>query len=171
LYSKKFLIQHTKNQIRKPEKHPGSITILKLFDADPGCKKFLIRHTKNQIRKPEKHPGSITILKLFDADPGCKKFLIRHTKNQIRCGSRILIRGSMPLTNGSVDPDPGSGSSYFRHRPSRCQQKRIQSGQWIGIRIRNPDPEPGSVSVLVSSLNLWIRIRKKLIRIRNTASD
>ncbi len=32
----------------------------------------------------------------------------------------IWIRGSMPLTNGS-----GSGSCYFRHRPSRCQQKTI----------------------------------------------
>ncbi len=31
---------------------------------------------------------------------------------------RIRIRGSMPLTNGS-----GSGSCYFRHWPSRCQQK------------------------------------------------
>ncbi len=29
---------------------------------------------------------------------------------------RIRIRGSMPLTNGS-------GSCYFRHPPSRCQQK------------------------------------------------
>ena len=29
---------------------------------------------------------------------------------------RIRIRGSMPLTNGS-------GSCYFRHWPSRCQQK------------------------------------------------
>ncbi len=29
---------------------------------------------------------------------------------------RIQIRGSMPLTNGS-------GSCYFRHWPSRCQQK------------------------------------------------
>jgi hypothetical protein len=28
----------------------------------------------------------------------------------------IRIRGSMPITNGS-------GSCYFRHRPSRCQQK------------------------------------------------
>jgi hypothetical protein len=34
--------------------------------------------------------------------------------------SRIRIRGSMPLTNGS-----GSGSCYFRHWPSRCQQKLI----------------------------------------------
>ncbi len=36
----------------------------------------------------------------------------------------IRIRGSMPLTNGSgsgSDPDPGS--CYFRHWPSRCQQK------------------------------------------------
>ncbi len=31
---------------------------------------------------------------------------------------RIRIRGSMPLTNGS-----GSGSCYFRHWASRCQQK------------------------------------------------
>ncbi len=30
----------------------------------------------------------------------------------------IRIRGSMPLTNGS-----GSGFFYFRHWPSRCQQK------------------------------------------------
>ncbi len=30
----------------------------------------------------------------------------------------IQIRGSMPLTNGS-----GSGTCYFRHWPSRCQQK------------------------------------------------
>jgi hypothetical protein len=33
---------------------------------------------------------------------------------------RIRIRGSMPLTNGSGF---GSGSCYFRHWPSRCQQK------------------------------------------------
>ena len=32
----------------------------------------------------------------------------------------IRIRGSMPLTNGSGF---GSGSCYFRHWPSRCQQK------------------------------------------------
>ncbi len=32
----------------------------------------------------------------------------------------IRIRGSMPLTNGS---GCGSGSFYFYHRPSRCQQK------------------------------------------------
>jgi hypothetical protein len=31
---------------------------------------------------------------------------------------RIRIRGSMPLTNGS-----GSGSFFFHHWPSRCQQK------------------------------------------------
>ncbi len=31
---------------------------------------------------------------------------------------RIRIRGSMPLTNGS-------GSCYFRHWPSRCQEKLI----------------------------------------------
>ncbi len=31
---------------------------------------------------------------------------------------RIWISGSMPLTNGC-----GSGSCYFRHWPSRCQQK------------------------------------------------
>ncbi len=31
---------------------------------------------------------------------------------------RIRIRGSRSLTNGS-----GSGSCYFRHWPSRCQQK------------------------------------------------
>ncbi len=32
----------------------------------------------------------------------------------------------MPLTNDpNPDPDPGSGSCYFRHRPSRCQQKTI----------------------------------------------
>ncbi len=40
------------------------------------------------------------------------------------CGSsdriRIWIRGSMPLTNGS---GCGSGSCYFSHWPSRCQQK------------------------------------------------
>jgi hypothetical protein len=34
----------------------------------------------------------------------------------------IRIRGSMPLTNGSGF---GSGSCYFRHCPSRCQQKTI----------------------------------------------
>ncbi len=54
---------------------------------------------------------------------------------------------------------------------------------WIRILIGPVDPDPdfnfcslkpwirigsGSGSVLVSSLNLWIRIRKKLIRIRNT---
>ncbi len=33
---------------------------------------------------------------------------------------RIRIRGSMPLTNGSGF---GFGSCYFRHWPSRCQQK------------------------------------------------
>jgi hypothetical protein len=33
---------------------------------------------------------------------------------------RILIRGSMPLTNGSGS---GVGSFYFHHWPSRCEQK------------------------------------------------
>ncbi len=33
---------------------------------------------------------------------------------------RIRIQGFMPLTNAS-----GSGSCYFRHWPSRCQQKLI----------------------------------------------
>ncbi len=33
---------------------------------------------------------------------------------------RIWIRGSMPLANGS-----GCGPCYFRHWPSRCQQKTI----------------------------------------------
>ncbi len=47
----------------------------------------------------------VTILKLFDVDPGCKKKTGSGIQ-KIRCGSRILIRGSMPLTNGSVDPDP-----------------------------------------------------------------
>ncbi len=32
---------------------------------------------------------------------------------------RIRIQGTMPLTNG-----PGSGSCYFRHWPSRWQQKK-----------------------------------------------
>ncbi len=36
----------------------------------------------------------------------------------------ILIRGSMPLTNGSWSGFE-SGSCYFRHWPSRCQQKLI----------------------------------------------
>ncbi len=36
--------------------------------------------------------------------------------------NRIRIRGSMPLTNGSGSGF-GSGSCYFRHWPSRCQQK------------------------------------------------
>jgi len=37
---------------------------------------------------------------------------------------RIRIRGSMPLTNGSGSGSVcGSGSSYFHHWPSRCQQK------------------------------------------------
>jgi hypothetical protein len=36
----------------------------------------------------------------------------------------IRIRGPMPLTNGSGF-DPGSGFCYFRHWPSRSQQKTI----------------------------------------------
>ncbi len=39
---------------------------------------------------------------------------------------RIWIRGSRPLTNGSgFGSGCGSGSCYFRHSPSRCQQKII----------------------------------------------
>jgi hypothetical protein len=34
----------------------------------------------------------------------------------------IRIRGSMPQLR-LMDSDPGSGSCYFRHWPSRCQQK------------------------------------------------
>ncbi len=49
----------------------------------------------------------------------------------------IRIRGSMPLTNGS---GCGSGSSYFRHWPSRGQQKIMIEGsgfRWPkNIRIR-----------------------------------
>jgi hypothetical protein len=38
---------------------------------------------------------------------------------------RIRIRGSMPLTNGSgFGSWCGSGSFYFHHWPSRCQQKK-----------------------------------------------
>ncbi len=39
---------------------------------------------------------------------------------------RIWIRGSMPLTNGS-------GSCYFRHRPSRCQQKKVTNSRNQGV--------------------------------------
>ncbi len=75
----------------------------------------------------------------------------------------IRIRRSMPLTNGSRS---GSGSCYFCHWPSRCQQKtnfltqffpgfririririRINLSCCIRIRIRtqtaDPDPDPG----------------------------
>jgi hypothetical protein len=37
---------------------------------------------------------------------------------------RIWIRGSMPLTNGS-----GYGSCYFRHCPSKCQQRPCTKGR------------------------------------------
>ncbi len=73
---------------------------------------------------------------------------------------------------------------------------QIQSGHWIRIRIRNPDPDPGGQIVVfdtkicflqlsifsnfikpwirigsgsVFSLKCWIRIRMKWIRIRNIA--
>ncbi len=42
----------------------------------------------------------------------------------------IRIRGSMPLTNGS-----GSGSCYFRHYPSRCQQKTYFLTQYFGLLL------------------------------------
>ncbi len=38
------------------------------------------------------------------------------------CGSRSADP-CLWLMNPDPDPDPGSGSCYFRHRPSRCQQK------------------------------------------------
>ncbi len=47
------------------------------------------------------------------------------------------------------DPDPGSGSGYFRHWPSRCQQKTNFLKQffllitfWRYIYIIFPDPDP-----------------------------
>ncbi len=45
-----------------------------------------------------------------------RNFEIRNFVNTL---IRIRICGSMPLTNGS-----GSGSFYFHHWPSRCQQKK-----------------------------------------------
>jgi hypothetical protein len=53
---------------------------------------------------------------------------------QVRGQCRNQYCGSMTFWCGSgsrsadpclwlMDPDPGSGSCYFRHRPSRCQQK------------------------------------------------
>ena len=42
------------------------------------------------------------------------------------CGSGSGSGSADPcLSLMDPDPDPGSGSCYFRHRPSRCQQKTI----------------------------------------------
>ncbi len=50
---------------------------------------------------------------------------------------RILIRGSMPLTNGSGS-GCGSGSFYFHHWPSRCQQKTNKKKVFLHITfLRN----------------------------------
>ena len=96
------------------------------FDADPDS-------TYHPSADPDADPDSDF---LFDADPDptFHPFQKHCLVEKFRSGSLtrmfcvspvfrihdilvwIRIRGSMPLTNGS-------GSCYFRHRPSRCQQK------------------------------------------------
>jgi hypothetical protein len=100
----------------------------------------------------------------------------------------IRIRGSMPLTNGSGF---GSGSCYFRHWPSRCQQKTNFLNSFFAYYFFKV-PTCTSFSKLKSqkksqssrnqgfsyffllgdrriqeAQNMWIRIRIR-IRIRNT---
>ncbi len=74
---------------------------------------------------------------------------------------RIWICRSMPLTNGSW-----SGSCYFHHWPSRCQQKTVfkKSGSGSGrpknIRIRpDPDPQYSKIMFLLICLDLTRRER------------
>ncbi len=51
---------------------------------------------------------------------------------------RIWIRGSMPLTNGSgFGSGCGSGSFYFRHWPSRGQQKINLKKSFLHITFLN----------------------------------
>ncbi len=55
----------------------------------------------------------------FDADPDPNFSYFSYLKSVLRIPDIVVwirIRGSMPLTNGS-------GSCYFRHWSSRCQQK------------------------------------------------
>jgi hypothetical protein len=88
---------------------------------------------------------------------------------------RIRIRRSMPLTNGS-------GSFYFHHWPSRCQQKKFsfllfegtftsffkdkkskRSHKTVKIKVFLRIHTSGSGSGAKRFKNMWIRIR-----IRNT---
>jgi hypothetical protein len=61
---------------------------------------------------------------ILGMDITCKAITIKQC-----CGSMTFWCGSgsgdpcLLLMGPDLDPDPGSGSCYFRHWPSRCQQK------------------------------------------------
>ncbi len=62
----------------------------------------------------------------------------------------IRIRGSMPLTNGSGF---GSGSCYFHHWSSRCQQKTVWIKVFLTIfacQLKDPDPDLDSYLCLMN---------------------
>jgi hypothetical protein len=107
----------------------------------------------------------------------------------------IRIRGSMPLTDGS---GCGSGSFYFHHWPSRCQQKNYffkevslhfsniksqkksqnSSNQGVSyyfcLMIEGSGTNTltnGSGSRSRRPKNMWIRWIRNRIRIRNTGSN
>ncbi len=93
---------------------------------------------------------------------------------------RIRICGSMPLTNGS-------GSCYFRHWPSRCQQKLVHLHHFSKIKSQKESQNSrnqgfsyylfmmiegsGSGSILLTSGSGSGRPKNMRIRIRNTAGS
>ncbi len=91
-------------------KNPGSMSVC--WSSTTGC---LGPEDANLKAKSKAVPlgqnkGIVRFLHLSEAPPISAVFRIHNILVWIR------IRGSMPLTNGS-------GSCYFRHWPSRCQQK------------------------------------------------
>ncbi len=75
---------------------------------------------------------------------------------------RIWICGSMPLTNGS-------GSCFFRHWPSRCQQKTnlkvfllITFWRYIYIIFTKQQESRFFLQFLLGDRRIWIRIRIRI---------
>ena len=84
----------------------------------------------------------------------------------------IRIRGSMPLTNRS-------GSFYFHHWPSRCQQKtnlkknfwirRVKTIRWVWLLPSVADPDPPDPRVFgphgsgSGKSEVWILLRIRIL--------
>ncbi len=105
--------------------------------------------------------------------PGSHQFVAVPRIHDILVWIRIWIRGSMPRTNGS-------GSCYFRHLPSRCQQETKKKkffclllfvGRVVHLHHFSKTKSQKEVIKQKESRFLTILLGERRIRIRILTSD